>query len=224
MPFQKKIRFLRMNVPRWALIVLFTVVVVYIVVEINIKPVIIALAETKVRSVAVTAMNNTVLETLGKDDIKYSDLMEVKYDEYGNVSMIQANTISINKIASNVAKATQSRLEEISEMGVNVPLGSVLGGQLFAGKGPSIHITVIAAGSVDTEFISEFTSAGINQTRHRIILKLTTTMAVVAPVGSSNIKAVTQVAVAESIIVGDVPDSYVNVDNEDDMLNLLPLE
>jgi sporulation protein YunB len=138
--------------------------------------------------------------------------------------MIQANTITINKIASKVAKTAQDSIGEIGTLGVNVPAGSIFGGQLFAGKGPLIHITVIPAGSVSTKFISEFTSAGINQTRHRIILEMSTKMKVVAPVGSSSIEVVTQIPVAETIIVGKVPDSYVNVDETDKMLNLLPMK
>ena len=223
MALRKRIRILRTNVPRWLFIVFVCVAGLYILVEINIKPVIITLSEARVRSVAVTAMNDTVLEML-EDDIKYADLMEVKTDDSGNITMIQANTITINKIASKIAKAAQESIGEIGSLGVNVPAGSILGGQLFAGKGPLIHISVIPAGSVSTQFISEFTSAGINQTRHRIILELSTKMKVVAPIGSSNIEAVTQIPVAETIIVGKVPDSYVNVDETDKMLNLLPME
>ena len=223
MAFRKRIRIFRMNVPRWLFIVLVCVIGLYILVEINIKPVIIALSEARVRAAAVSAMSDTVLETLD-DDIMYSDLMEIQYDDNGNTTMIQANTITINKIASQAAKAVQKSIGEIGSMGVDIPAGSILGGQLFAGKGPLIHITVIPAGSVSTQFKSEFTSAGINQTRHRIILELSTNIKVVAPVGSSSIEAKTQVPVAETIIVGKVPDSYVNVDQMDEMLNLLPME
>lgn len=221
MALRKRIRILRINVPRWLFVVFVFVIGLYVLVEVNIKPVIIGLAESRVQAVAVTAMNDTVLATLD-DDIKYSDLMEVKYDESGNITMIQANTITIDKIASKIAKAVQESISEIGSLGVNVPAGSILGGQLFAGKGPLIHITVIPTGSVNTQFKSEFTSAGINQTRHRIILELSTKMKVVAPVGSSGIEAVTQIPVAETIIVGKVPNSYVNVDETDKMLNLLP--
>lgn len=223
MAFRKRIRILRLNVPRWLFIVMVCAIGLYLLVEINIKPVIIALSEARVKALAVTEMNNTVLDTL-EDDLKYSDLVDIKYDEEGNITLLQANTININKVASRVARAAQEGIAKIGSMGVNVPAGSILGGQLFAGKGPIIHVTVIPAGSVSTKFVSEFSSAGINQTRHRIILELKTTMKVVAPVGSSSIEAVTQVPVAETIIVGKVPDSYVNVDDMDQMLNLLPLE
>ena len=81
---------------------------------------------------------------------------------------------------------------------------------------------IVPVGAVSTEFMSEFSSAGINQTRHRIFLKLDTTVQMVIPTGTQTARVSAQVPVAESIIVGAVPDSFVDVANEEDMLNLLP--
>jgi sporulation protein YunB len=223
MALHKRIRIFRLNVPRWLLIVIACLIAVYVLVEINIKPVLMGLSEARVRAAAITTMSDAVLDTLDSD-MKYSDLVEVKYDDAGNITMIQANTIVINKIASRAANVAQESIGKLGSVGVGVPLGSILGGQLFSGTGPTIPITVVPAGSVSTQFFSEFTSAGINQTRHRILLELKTRIRVVAPVGSSSVEAVTQVPVAETIIVGKVPDSYVNVDEMDQMLNLLPLK
>lgn len=223
MALHKRIRIFRRNVPRWLLVVIVCLIGLYVLVEINVKPVLIGLSEAKVRALAVTAMSDTVLDTLDSD-MQYSDLVEVRYDDAGNITMIQANTIAINKIASRAAKAAQESIGKIGAVGVGIPLGSILGGQLFSGTGPLIPITIVPAGSVSTQFISEFTGAGINQTRHRIILELKTKIGVVAPVGSGSTEAVAQVPVAETIIVGKVPDSYVNVDETGKMLNLLPLK
>ncbi len=220
MAVHKGIRFPRMNVPRWLVIVLIVVLGSWLLVEINLRPVITELSESRVKAVAVTAMSDTILDTIGQ--LEYSDLVEVKYDDNGNISMLQANTVNINKLSHQVTRAVQERIGELGRLGVDVPVGAILGGPLVAGEGPALHVSIVPAGTVSTEFKSEFTGAGINQTRHRLILVMKAAMRVVAPVGGGYVEAVSQVPVAETIIVGKVPDSYVNVDETEKMLNLLP--
>ena len=81
---------------------------------------------------------------------------------------------------------------------------------------------MLPVGAVVTAYETEFTSAGINQTRHRVLLTMRAQVQLVLPTGASGVEAVTQVAVAESIIVGQVPDSFVNVGDDTDLLNLVP--
>lgn len=83
-------------------------------------------------------------------------------------------------------------------------------------------VKVVPAGSVSSEFLTEFTSAGINQTRHRIYMQLSATVRIVIPTGAKLVEVLSLAPIAETVIVGNVPDSFVNVEEVDDMLNLIP--
>ena len=97
-----------------------------------------------------------------------------------------------------------------------------LGLTLFAGSGPRIPISIVPVGTVQTDFETEFEACGINQTRHKILLTLEATVRLVIPNGVEEVAVSSQMAVAESIIVGLVPDSFVDVNNDSEMLNLIP--
>ena len=99
---------------------------------------------------------------------------------------------------------------------------NALGISLFSGMGPDIRVSVVPVGSVTTRFVTKFESAGINQTRHEISLEATTTMRIVIPTGTDTIQVTSTIPIAESIIVGTVPESYVNVPDVDSMLNMAP--
>ena len=188
--------------------------------EHNLRPVILAMAEAQARVLAVQAMNDAVFEVMREGGV-YSDLMHVVLDGEGRVSMMQANTARMNELATQAALAVQKNLDAIAEAGVEIPLGAAFGSRLLAGSGPIVHVRVVPVGAVSTEFVSEFTAAGINQTRHRIFLQMDATVQMVIPTGTQTAAVSAHVPVAESIIVGEVPDSFVDVADTEDMLNLL---
>ena len=101
-------------------------------------------------------------------------------------------------------------------------LGTIIGGPIFSGKGPMIDVMVVPVGNVTTAFESNFEDAGINQTRHEIMMTLSASMSFVAPFSGTSMEVTNQVLVAENVIVGKVPQSYVNVQDDDQMLNLIP--
>lgn len=186
----------------------------------NLRPVILTMAEAQARVMAVQAMNDAVFEVMRSDGL-YEDLMTVVLDEKGRVAVMRADTARMNELATTSALRVQQNLSKIAEAGISIPLGAALGVQLFAGSGPRITVKIVPVGAVSTDFKSEFSAAGINQTRHRIFLRIDTTVQMVIPTGTQTAQVSAHVPVAESIIVGEVPDSFVDVANEEDMLNLL---
>lgn len=186
----------------------------------NMTPILVSMAEARARQLAVEVMNEAIAEVLG-ESTTYSDLMKITTDHQGRISMLEANAITMNDIASRAALAAQSKLDQVAGQGVSIPLGSALGVGLFSGSGPQIRVSVVPVGSVTTRFVTSFESAGINQTRHEISLEASVLMRIVIPAGSSPVSVSTYVPIAESIIVGEVPGSYVQVP-EDEMLNLVP--
>ena len=178
--------------------------------EANLRPVLLTMAEARARVMAVRAMNDAVFELIG-DAEPYDGLMSIAMDGAGRVSMMQANTARMNELSANAAQLVQRNLDALVPKGIPVPLGAALGPRLLAGIGPSVTVRASSVGAVSTEFVSEFTSAGINQTRHRIFLTITSSIRLVIPTGAKVITVYAQMPVAESIIVGEVPKSFIEI-------------
>lgn len=187
----------------------------------NLTRVILSLADARARSLAVQVLNEAVEETLSSG-VNYHQLMTVSTGSDGNVRLVQADTAEMNKLASRVTLLAQQKLEQLEAQAISVPLGSALGIPLFAGSGPRLRVQILPVGAVTPRFDTEFQTAGINQTRHKILLTLTASLRLVIPTGSSTLSASTQMAVAENIIVGQVPDSFVDLNTDSDMLDLIP--
>ncbi len=185
----------------------------------NLRPVLAGLSDARVQSVAAKAMNDAILDIAADSD--YNELINI-YATETRVYLLQANSPRLNAMAASCADAAQERIAELGEQGVSVPIGTISGIPLFAGMGPKLRLKFTPAGAVRSSFESEFRSAGINQTLHRINLKLTATVRVILPGESHTLQVEAWAAIAENIIVGDVPDAYTNVANEEDLLNLVP--
>ncbi len=190
--------------------------------EKNLTRVVLSLAQAQARALAVQVLNQSAAELLSSGDVTYDRLMNVTMDADGQVRLIQANAPEMNRLAAQVSLLAQSRLAEKPDQAVRVPLGSALGLTLFAGAGPRIQVRILPVGSVHAEFHTDFQTAGINQTRHRISLTLTAQVQLVIPTGAKRVEVSTQVAMAESIIVGEVPQTFTDVGNDMDMLDLVP--
>ena len=205
----------------FALLLLILVTVGYIIIDDAIRPTILSLSEARLRAIAVKAMNEAVRETVGSG-VTYTDLINIQKDKEGNITLVSANAVLMNNIAASTAIAAQDKILNIGEQGIEIPIGTILGGQLMSGRGPAVVVRVEPVGSVITDFMTEFEAAGINQTRHKIYLVLNASIRILIGSSSQTVEISSQVLISETIIIGDVPQSYVEVDNTDDMLNLLP--
>jgi len=188
---------------------------------VNLNPIVISMAEARARQLAVEAINQAVAEVM-QSSIRYSDLIKVSTDAKGQVTLIQANTILMNSLASKTALTVQRNLVELEDEGVTLPLGAAFGVKIISSAGPMIRAGVVPVGSIITRFVTAFESAGINQTRHEISLETSTQMRIVIPTGAATVSVTITVPIAEAIIVGEVPSSYVNVPDVGSMLNLIP--
>ncbi len=190
--------------------------------ERNLTAVVLSLAQAQARALAVQVLNESAAELLSSGEVTYESLMSVTTDAEGQVRLIQANTPEMNRLAAQVSLMAQSRLAAKPDQAVRVPLGSALGLTLFAGAGPRIQVRILPVGSVHAAFHTDFQTAGINQTRHQVSLVLTAQVQMVAPTGAKRVEVSTQVAMAESIIVGEVPETFTDVGDDMDMLDLVP--
>ncbi|ABR48382.1 Sporulation protein YunB [Alkaliphilus metalliredigens QYMF] len=221
-----KFRRRRKNYKKYVLIaftLLVTIIAIYSFTYIDrkIMPTVQALGELKAQELTTRAINESISVVI-RQDIEYEDLVSIKEDEEGNITLMQANTMLMNRIASDVALTIQEHLKQIKTTSDRIPLGNALGSQLLAQYGPKIKLSVTPLGMVDVNFGTEFEHSGINQTRHRIFLVVNTSVRVIVPFSGSTIHVTTYVPVAETVIVGRVPMNYINVPR-DQFLNIAPL-
>lgn len=185
----------------------------FLYIDKSLTPSIKILAETKAEEIGNRSINKAVGDIInGK--VTYSDLMTTKVDSNGKISMIQSNTIEMNKIASDVALEIQNELKKVKTTSAYIPIGTALNSPILAKYGPKLKLSIEPIGTVYVNFKTEFEDAGINQTRHRIYLEVSTQVDIVVPLISQTKEIKAQVPICETIIVGDVPNSYVNVPEE----------
>lgn len=192
----------------------------FIYVDTSLRPTITVLAETKALELANRSINKAVGEIV-KDKINYSDLMNTKLDSDGKITMIQANTIMMNKIASDVALQIQDELKQVKTTTSYIPIGTALGSPILAKYGPQLKVSIEPIGTVSVDFKTNFESSGINQSRHSIYLQAKTQVKVVIPLTTTTKEVKAQIPICETIIVGDVPNSYVNIP-DNGVINTIP--
>lgn len=184
-------------------------VITFIIVTRAISPIIDELCIDKAKNIATQVSNEEA--TLIMNEYSYDDLITIIRDSSGNIKMLQTNTKNINNIVSDIPMSIIKKFQEKNSSDIFIYLGSVTGLKLFSAQGPKIHIKIANVGNVDTKLVSEFTSQGINQTLHRIYLVLSCEVTILTPYNTTKQTIENQVLIAESVIVGTVPDSYYDI-------------
>lgn len=142
-------------------------------------------------------------------EISYDSVCTIQRDSAGNITALQSDMAKLsqlqNAITTQVAEAFDNDL--VAEE-VKLPLGSLLPGYVFSGRGPTVTVVVLSVGNISAEFDNEFFSAGINQTLHRVVLDVTADLSLLLPGGVYTYTDETRVVLAETVLLGDVPESY----------------
>lgn len=175
-----------------------------------IKPIMEQQCKSMAKSISTKICNAEATEVMKR--YQYEDLFIITKDDEGNVKMVGTNVITINEIISDIPIRIQEQLEKSENNNFDIRLGSFLGSNLFAGRGPNINIKMEVVGSLDTDLRSEFTSAGINQTLHRVYLEIKCNVVILTPFETIEDEIFNQVLLAEGVIIGNVPSSYYNLE------------
>lgn len=203
---------------RGLLLALLLLSALFLVLQKNLQGVILDMAHARAEAMAVSYVHEAT-RSLMTGENTYSDMITVHTNDAGQVTYLEANTAEMNRLSSEAALQTQKKLQSAQAQSVHIPLGAALGIPFFSALGPKIPVRIVPVSAVSAAFFTEFESAGINQTRHKIYLSLQTTVRLVIPTGAKQVKLESQVLVAESIIVGNVPGTFVQVPQYDDVLN-----
>lgn len=185
-----------------------------------VNPVIMTTSESKVRSLTLRAVNSAVAEVVA-ESVLYNDLISVVTNKDGDIVMMQANSIMINRLSKELVKIAQNKLELIGKEGVRIPIGNFSGMPILVGRGPEVKIRLLPIGSITCSFDSYFTEAGINQTLHRIYVNIEAVVTMIMPLKNRTISNDLQVLISESILIGKIPSTYLK-GNLSDMLDLIP--
>ncbi len=178
-----------------------------------INPIIDTQCVNQAKNIATIITNEQSSIVMGK--YKYEDLATVIKDDNGKIQMVKLNIIPVNEIISDVAIRVQNELNNVETADMGIPLGSFSGSKLLSNFGPKINIKISCIGNVGTDLKSEFKSVGINQTLHQVYLDIDCEVMILTPYNTKNEKIKNQVLIAESIIVGEIPNTYYNLDGVD---------
>lgn len=184
-------------------------------------PVIVRVSQEEVKGLSMLSVNKAAHEAV-TDAYTYDDMIEIMIDDSGDVKLIKANVMVINILARIVADKSQIYLNSIGQQVISIAYGTLSGLSILSGLGPCLTLNVLPVGVVSTKIYSSFYSAGINQTIHQITLNVIADVEVVLPGLNSSVSVEVPIIIAENVIVGKIPEIYLNSNDLDTMLNLLP--
>ena len=173
----------------------------------RVRPVLETVGTSRAKAIANASIMRAIDAELKENAQDYTELVTLQKGEDGEISVVTSNIVKINQLKARLSERVQEHLT-LDLIRVSIPLGNLIGGDIFSGRGPSISFKLLPYGSVVVDVANEFTSAGINQTLHRIVLTVSAGLSIVLPLSSVNATVQSGVVVAETIIVGGVPERY----------------
>jgi sporulation protein YunB len=175
----------------------------------RLKGSILEIARSQAQLQAVEIINQAVNDKIVAET-NYRDIVYIHKDEVGRIVMIQANTVILNQIMAKTVKEVIASLNELEAQTISIPLGQVTGSIFLSAYGPKLNVRIIPAKQVTVEVENKFEQAGINQTRHLIYFKINTHIKIAVPLVDKDVEVSTAIPLADTIIVGAVPDTYLN--------------
>lgn len=140
-----------------------------------------------------SARTNALMEigSLMEDEVyahpeRYASLVQLDYDSERHVTALRTDVVAIGRIKSRLVNGLYDRLDEFEQTVIEVPLGSVLAPRFFSGRGPSLHFGLAGLTQMEAEFVSSFSAAGINQTRHCILIEFHAGFRILTPFGGED--------------------------------------
>ena len=183
----------------------------------HLYPVLTSLATARVSNTVNGIVTAAVNETIYSGGVDYDQLISFEKDNEGKITAVKSNMAEFNRLQSAIIDEVLEKLSEVTTKELSVPVGTLLGSPFLAGRGPLIRVRMQSVGSSSAHFENAFTSAGINQTKHQIYLVVDVYVSILLPGFSTTTKFSNTYSVAETVIVGSVPDNYTYFSNGEDM-------
>ncbi len=198
---------------KWVTLSFFIMAILMIVLcllaDLRLKASILEIARTQAQLKTVEVINEAVNNNIVANT-DYKDMVYIHKDANGRIVMIQANTVIINQLMARTVNEVIKSTQSLQASTIDVRLGQVTGSILLMGRGPAFTVKILPIRRVNVEVENRFDQAGINQTRHVISFKIDTSIKIAVPLVSEELEVSTTIPIADTVIVGDVPQTYVN--------------
>ena len=202
---------MRRGIRRWKLLIMLAVslgVWAFLGLRARLWPVVESLARTQVTNTASDLINDAIDEQIETGKIQYDRIVYFEKDLDGRITALKTNMSEVNRLKTDILNIINDEILALDTSDIGIPLGSLFLPEFLSGKGPTIPVQIISIRNSDANFNSHFTQAGINQTRHQLTMSVGVDVAVLVLGESASFTVTSEVVVAETIIVGQVPDTF----------------
>lgn len=193
---------------RLILILLAAVLLVFLMLRSRYREVIRELAETQVKNTTSDLTNDAIAKQIADGVIQYDRIVYFEKDLDGRITALKTNMSEINRLKTDILNIINDEILSLDTSDIGIPLGSLFLPELFSGKGPAIPVHILSIRNSDATFVSDFTQAGINQTLHQLTMEVSVDVAVLVLGETGSFSLTSEVVVAETVIVGQVPSTF----------------
>lgn len=167
---------------------------------------------------ATMAIEQCIQQEMSRGEESYDTLVTLEKDDQQQVTAVLTDVAAMNRFKSQLVSTIYEEIRSLEDEELSIALGTLLQGDWLAQRGPRIPLRIIGLGVAKADFVSVFSSAGVNQTKHQILLEITVDLTVLFPGGNETTQVTSQFPLAETIVLGDVPDSYTYIDDTESSL------
>lgn len=167
------------------------------------------LAETSVKNATSDLANDAIAKQIENGSIQYDRIVYFEKDLEGHITALKTNIGEVNHLKTDILNIINGQILALDAADIGIPIGSLFLPEFFSGRGPAIPVHILAIRNSEATFTSHFTQAGINQTLHQLIMELNVDAAVLVLGETSTFSVSSQVVAAETVIVGAVPNTFI---------------
>lgn len=197
------------KIRRTFLILLLVLLIGFFFLRSKYRDVIHELAETSVKNSTSDLANQAIAEQIAAGNIQYDRIVYFEKDLSGRITALKTNIGEVNHLKTDVLRIINSKILALDTTDIGIPLGSLFLPEFLSGKGPAIPVRIMSIRNSDASFSSHFEQAGINQTLHQLVMEIQVDVSVLVLGETTGFSVVSEVVVAETVIVGDVPQTFI---------------
>lgn len=195
----------------WSLLIILIGTIMLTYFEKQVRPMIKSLVINSGQSFATDAINEAINEILLNGEYDYNDIITINESDAGRIEALTTNYIKLNLLKSNISLLAQNKISQLSDVPITIPMGTLTGFELIKNLGPNITLNTTLTGGVTTEFKSEFTEAGLNQTLHTIEALVKADISVYTTGVNADTSISTNIIIAQTVISGEIPDLFTDI-------------
>jgi len=189
-------------------LVFFVILVALALLRSRLYPVFRSLAQTQVKNTASDLINDAIAEQIAAGNIQYDRIVYIEKDLNGRITALKTNIGEINRLKTDVLNIINDEILSTDESSLGIALGSLFLPEFLSGKGPKLPVKILVIRNSEADFYSEFSEAGINQTLHKLNMEVFLDVTVLVLGTTTEFTISSHMVVAETVIVGDVPETY----------------